>query len=310
MPLDADVRERRVQAAETRLLYENAGTGIIATIVIASLLAYAQWAVISPFVVSVWLLYMLLVSAARFVVVHRYWRGSPSETDNARWNVAFVVSVAAAAAGWGAAAIVLYSPARPMNETFLVFVVGGVMLGGASLLAARIEAFLTFLVPTGLITSLRLSVVGDKDHLMMGSLTALFTLATLATTWRFHRLIESSFKLRFDKHDLIESLRIAKEQAEALNRDLELRVSDRTAKLVEADQRKDEFLATLAHELRNPLAPIRFALENLKSSAAPASTVRAREVIERQVRQLVRLVAANLAFAPQASVWLAAKRVS
>ena len=63
MPLDADVRERRVQAAETRLLYENAGTGIIATIVIASLLAYAQWAVISPFVVSVWLLYMLLVSA-------------------------------------------------------------------------------------------------------------------------------------------------------------------------------------------------------------------------------------------------------
>ena len=34
-----------------------------------------------------------------------------------------------------------------MNETFLVFVVGGVMLGGASLLAARPEAFLTFLAP-------------------------------------------------------------------------------------------------------------------------------------------------------------------
>ena len=34
--------------------------------------------------------------------------------------------------------------------------------------------------------------------------------------------------------------------------------------LTEADQRKNEFLATLAHELRNPLAPIRFALEKLK----------------------------------------------
>ena len=39
-------------------------------------------------------------------------------------------------------------------------------------------------------------------------------------------------------------------------------------RLTEADQRKDEFLATLAHELRNPLAPIRFALENLRDSSA------------------------------------------
>ena len=102
---------------------------------------------------------------------------------------------------------------------------------------------------------------------MMGSLAAVFTAATLTTTWRFHRAIESSFKLRFDNQDLIESLQTAKNQAEALNRELEQRVGDRTAKLIEADQRKDEFLATLAHELRNPLAPIRFALEGLKLGA-------------------------------------------
>src|SRR5690349_16768540 len=154
----------------------------------------------------------------------------------------------------------------------------------------RLEAFLAFLLPTGLLTAVRLAAVGDTDHLMMGFLAALFTAATVAATWRFHQLIESSFRLRFDNHDLIESLQIAKEQAEALNRDLELRVSDRTARLVEADQRKDEFLATLAHELRNPLAPIRFALENLKPGAPAASAARARDVIDRQVRQLVRLV--------------------
>ena len=164
------------------------------------------------------------------------------------------------------------------------------MLGGASLLAARPEAFLTFLLPTGLFTSLRLASEGDEGHLMMGTLTAVFTAATLTTTWRFHRVIESSFKLRFDNQDLIESLQTAKNQAEALNRELEQRVRDRTAKLMEADQRKDEFLATLAHELRNPLAPIRFALESLKLGAPPTTAARARDVIERQVRQLVRLV--------------------
>jgi signal transduction histidine kinase/DNA-binding NarL/FixJ family response regulator len=279
-----------VHAAETRLLYDNALTGIVATIVIATLLAYAQWNVKPHSVVLSWLLYVLLVSAARYTLVRRYWRASPTDSDSRRWSAAFAVGAAMAAAGWVAAAITLYVPARPMNETFLVFVVGGVMLGGASLLAARPEAFLTFLLPTGLFTSLRLASEGNEGHLMMGFLTTLFTAATLTTTWRFHRVIESSFKLRFENQDLIESLQAAKNQAEALNRELEQRVDDRTVKLTEADRRKDEFLATLSHELRNPLAPIRFALESLKPGTPAPTAARARGVIERQVGQLVRLV--------------------
>ncbi len=58
-----------------------------------------------------------------------------------------------------------------------------------------------------------------------------------------------------------------------------------------ADRRKDEFLATLAHELRNPLAPIRNSLQILKMPRVDAATVeRSREMMERQVHHLVRLV--------------------
>jgi signal transduction histidine kinase/ActR/RegA family two-component response regulator len=289
-PLDHDRRQRQVHAAETRLLYENASTGIVAALLIAVVLAYAQRRVISGVGVFIWLLYMLLVSGARCVIARRYWRASPTDSDNTPWNRAFVAGTALAASGWTAAAIVFYPPGQPIHEAFLVFVLGGVMLGGASLLAARPEAFLTFLVPIGLLTALRVAGMGGEDHLMMGFLGALFTAATVATTWRFHRMIDSSVRLRFDNDDLIERLQTAKDQAEALNRELEARVKDRTARLIEADQRKDEFLATLAHELRNPLAPIRFALESLKADSPPSSAARAREVIDRQVRQLVRLV--------------------
>ena len=61
--------------------------------------------------------------------------------------------------------------------------------------------------------------------------------------------------------------------------------------LRKADRQKDEFLATLAHELRNPLAPIRTAVELIRQRQ-PADTVvqRARDVIERQVSHLSRLV--------------------
>ena len=72
-------------------------------------------------------------------------------------------------------------------------------------------------------------------------------------------------------------------------------ISERKANemvLRDADRRKDEFLAMLAHELRNPLAPIRNAIELLDPSRAPTTQnfETMREVIGRQVRHLSRLV--------------------
>ena len=61
--------------------------------------------------------------------------------------------------------------------------------------------------------------------------------------------------------------------------------------LRDADRRKDEFLATLAHELRNPLAPIRNSLQILKMPRVDSATVqKVRDMMERQVHHLVRLV--------------------
>jgi PAS domain S-box-containing protein len=61
--------------------------------------------------------------------------------------------------------------------------------------------------------------------------------------------------------------------------------------LQESDQRKDEFLAVLAHELRNPLAPIRNSVQVLRGKGAHLPEVRwAADVIDRQVGQLTRLV--------------------
>jgi PAS domain S-box-containing protein len=63
------------------------------------------------------------------------------------------------------------------------------------------------------------------------------------------------------------------------------------AALQETDRRKDEFLATLGHELRNPLAPIRNAVEILKQPDAPdATAAQARDMIDRQVQHMARLI--------------------
>ena len=80
------------------------------------------------------------------------------------------------------------------------------------------------------------------------------------------------------------------------NREEQLRKLENGARLHadalrEADRRKNEFLATLAHELRNPLAPLRNSLEVIRLAEDSPETVRQlREVMGRQVEQMTRLV--------------------
>lgn len=86
--------------------------------------------------------------------------------------------------------------------------------------------------------------------------------------------------------DITESKQLMELQEKAT---LELRQI--AAKLSEADRRKNEFLAMLAHELRNPLAPIRNALHIMRMTSDGDGPIRsASEMMERQVGQLVRLV--------------------
>jgi signal transduction histidine kinase len=85
--------------------------------------------------------------------------------------------------------------------------------------------------------------------------------------------------------------RLAEEQLRELNETLEQRIARSTGALEESHRRKDEFLAMLSHELRNPLAPITSAVQLLRLDEKQDPLQRqASKVIERQVHQLTRLV--------------------
>ena len=111
-------------------------------------------------------------------------------------------------------------------------------------------------------------------------------------------------KARLDATILERSIRYALQQ-KRYEAELERKVRERTAALLTeiaerkraeealkaADRRKDEFLATLAHELRNPLAPIRNSLEILRIAPNnPTALQNGVAMMDRQIRAMVRLI--------------------
>ncbi|MFL6604006.1 MAG: response regulator [Steroidobacteraceae bacterium] len=112
------------------------------------------------------------------------------------------------------------------------------------------------------------------------------------------RLAEANTTLQAEKTRELEMLNRVLQRAntelELANRTLQNEVTERTRveqALKEADRHKDEFLAMLAHELRNPLAPILNAVQLMrKRPLADPQIVWSRDVIERQLGHLTRLV--------------------
>ncbi len=90
----------------------------------------------------------------------------------------------------------------------------------------------------------------------------------------------------FEQEELLATARSLLRLQEA-----ERKLRDTAEELQEANRRKNEFLATLAHELRNPLAPILNGLQILKMTGGQGEAAeRARTMMDRQLRQMVRLI--------------------
>jgi len=281
-------RRREVFAAQVGLLYSNANVGTAVTMIAAAVLSRLEWSADSHGVILAWFLSMVAVSIARYVLWLQYRKADISRWGAPNWRTAFVVGAGLAGTGWGAAGVLLYPEGSLAFQVVLMFVLGGMMLGAGSLLAARPEAYYVFLLPTGLAPAARLAIQGGEGHLAMSLLAVVFTVATLIITRRIYLTIESSLELQFENHDLVDYLKRARDETQALNEELEARVRERTAELqrsteqlkaeiaerekIEAEMlraRKLESLGVLAggiaHDFNNFLTVIQGNIEVAKS---------------------------------------------
>ena len=160
-----------------------------------------------------------------------------------------------------------------------LLILGGIMAVGllvSALLSLWLQGSVTG--PILAVTNVAQKIVRERDFMLRASRTTDDEIGTLVDAFNA-MLGEVSQR----QQDLEESnLKLKQESDERRNAETALR---------RADKRKDEFLATLAHELRNPLAPMVNALALMEAPDSPPETARsARAIIDRQLSHMVRLV--------------------
>jgi signal transduction histidine kinase len=151
---------------------------------------------------------------------------------------------------------------------------------------ARHDQMLDFLALTATIALALLAAWFVGDVLVLRRVKRLATTANSIASGT----LEARSGIRYGKEEISELARALDAMAESLQ-EKELQHLKAESQLREADRRKDEFLAMLAHELRNPLAPISAGAQLLQSGhATDAAVQRTAGIIVRQVHHMTRLV--------------------
>jgi signal transduction histidine kinase len=310
---------QELRKAQVRLLFEQLPSAVLATVVNATILTAIFWSDVPHSLLAGWLVTILLVALARDIHRRTYLHRNPAGNESHRWARQYLYGVAANGMLWGAAGYRFFTTESYTHQVFLAFVLAGMASGGIGTLSALPGAYLLFVIPTLVPYGVQLLRSGDRLHLSMAVMLALYVSMLTTIGHRLHRTARESLRLRFQNLDLLHDLTQSRDRQELANlelanqiaekhaaqdalqksfAELEVRVRERTEQLSrsedelrKADKRKDEFLAMLGHELRNPLAPIRGALHIMQKVETPNFHVKwAREVIDRQVTRLTQLM--------------------
>jgi signal transduction histidine kinase len=272
--------QRALYAELVKQLYSNALVGLLATAINSLVLAVIQRDVTSRTTLIAWVALMAVISLLRYLDTRAFRRRLPEASEADHWAKRFIVGLALSGMAWGSLAIFLFPIDSLAHQTFLAFVIGGMVAGAAAAFSSMMKAFLAYSVPALSPIIVRFAILGDEFHLAMGGMALLFGVMMFFIAIRFNVVRITSVKLRFENSGLVSYLAAEKEKTDKLNEELileggereriekELRKSDGhlrslSADLLNAHEKERKLVAQEIHDsIGSSLAAVKFKLEN------------------------------------------------
>jgi len=278
----SDSVESLVFAEQIYTLYRMAGVGIIATCVIAALVAAVAWNKTDNGSLTIWLIVMFAVCSARALLLYKFRHEEPGASDIGKWyRLAFAGAIAESIL-WSIAGYAFAQARDAMLPVLMLMTLAGIAAGALPALASVWRIYAAHCVILLLPVSLSLVTRGEVQWLAVAMLVGVFMFVMLLFAWHHATTLANALNLGFRNDALARQALAEKDRVEAMNAGLQKEMAQhqhsqqeltRTKEAaVAAADAKSAFLANISHEIRTPLQSL-VGLANLAIKENPPEPV-------------------------------------
>jgi two-component system, cell cycle sensor histidine kinase and response regulator CckA len=238
-----------VRAEQIKLLYRNAPVSMIASVINPCILVIILWNAVNHQYLLAWAAGVILVTAFRYSDVIRFQRAAPAPSQALN---RFTLGTFLSGIMWGSAGVIIFPSESLVHQTFLAFVLGGMVTGSAGAYSVVKRTFFSFCIPVIAPIIIRFFLIADLNHITMASMILLFAVLVTAMAMYMHNMNINSLRIRFENKNLISYLDAAKADAENLAQDLTREIAMRKNTEEQLNQHK-EHLQELVEERNTEL---------------------------------------------------------
>jgi PAS domain S-box-containing protein len=230
----------RLFADQVRQLTRQLIPATSASIINAFILCLVLWGNVDAYKILWWFFSVLAIFFIHFFLHQKFKKPAISVKGITRQKNYVIASLAATGIAWGAAGVFLFPTAYIAHQSFLVFVLGGMVAGSVGAFSVFKSAFLVFSIPTLFPIIFMFFNFNDKMHYAMGAMLCLFWFIMYITVVRLNRTLTNSLNLKYENVGLIT--------------DLENEINERKntkKKLLKKNQQIEEIVQKRTSALRN-----------------------------------------------------------